>query len=91
MPTERKVSTEEGAALAKKYGIKFLETSAKNSTNVIDAFKAMTAEMHTRIMKKKPTSAGPTPSGSHTDKSREGKKVVLSKEASEGENKSARK
>lgn len=60
---ERKVKTEEGAALAKKYGIKFLETSAKAATNVVDAFKEMTKEMHSRIIKKPtPGPVVPTPS-----------------------------
>ena len=69
MASERKVSTEEGAALAKRYNIKFLETSAKSSTNVLDAFKTMTAEMHNRVAKKT-TSAKPTPGLTPSEKPR---------------------
>jgi len=39
----RQVSTEEGAALAQKLGIPFVETSALNGTNVEPAFVAMTS------------------------------------------------
>jgi Ras-related protein Rab-1A len=42
---DREVSSEEGKRLAKKYGLKFLESSAKKSLNVFDAFKLMAAEM----------------------------------------------
>jgi len=66
MASERKVSTEQGAALAKQYGIKFLETSAKNATNVLDAFKTMTGEMHARITKK--STIKPTPGQTPMDK-----------------------
>lgn len=49
---ERKVSYEEGETLAKKYGIKFLEASAKSSFNVLDVFLAMTKEMLDKVNKK---------------------------------------
>ena len=52
LAADRKVPTEKGQALAKKYGIKFIETSAKSSANVMEAFKTMTGEMHTRVAKK---------------------------------------
>ncbi len=64
---ERKVETAEGQALAKKYGIKFLETSAKNSLNVLDAFKMMSGEMLTRMTKKTPSA--PSYSGSSVSSS----------------------
>ncbi len=35
---ERQVSTEEGAAIAKKYGIPFVEVSAKSDLNVKEGF-----------------------------------------------------
>ena len=44
---QRKVSSEEAAALARELSIPFLETSAKDATNVVDAFFAMAREMHT--------------------------------------------
>ena len=49
---ERKVSSEEGQALAKKYGIKFLESSAKSAKNVLDVFQTMTKEMLEKVNKK---------------------------------------
>jgi Ras-related protein Rab-1A len=79
MAADRKVSTEEGAALAKKYNIKFLETSAKSSTNVLDAFKTMTEEMHARISKKTSSiksTPGMTPTP--TEKPRGIKKIAKS-------------
>eukprot|EP00826_Nyctotherus_ovalis_P022346 TRINITY_DN1735_c0_g5_i1.p2 TRINITY_DN1735_c0_g5~~TRINITY_DN1735_c0_g5_i1.p2 ORF type:complete len:123 (-),score=54.33 TRINITY_DN1735_c0_g5_i1:168-536(-) len=42
---ERRVAYEEGQHLAKKLGLKFIESSAKDSSNVFDAFKMMTMEM----------------------------------------------
>ena len=68
---DRKVTTEQGAALAKQYGIKFLETSAKNSTNVHQAFKTMTGEMHTRIMKKTTPKPMSTPAGGKKETSKD--------------------
>lgn len=35
---ERQVSTEEGAAVARKYGIPFIEVSAKSDLNVKEGF-----------------------------------------------------
>jgi len=45
----RQVSYEEGKAYADQLGIKFLETSAKNSVNVESAFFAMANEIKARV------------------------------------------
>ena len=45
MENERKVTVEQGKDFATQYGMKFFETSAKESTNVSDAFVAMTREI----------------------------------------------
>lgn len=64
LESDRKISTEQGATLAKHYGAKFVETSAKDSTNVLQAFKVMTEEMYNRNNKKaalQTTSSNGTP------------------------------
>ncbi len=38
METERQVTTQEGQEIAKKYGIPFVEASAKRRINVDEAF-----------------------------------------------------
>lgn len=78
LTSERKVSMEEGQALAKKHGLKFIETSAKNTANVIEAFKVMTGEMHSRILKKPAAKAMPG-SKVYSTPTPENKKVILSK------------
>ena len=49
---ERKVSKEQGKEFALQYGMKFFETSAKNATNVIEGFEAMTKDIITINNKK---------------------------------------
>ena len=45
MENERKVSKKQGKEFALHYGMKFYETSAKNSTNVIEGFETMTKDI----------------------------------------------
>ena len=42
LENERKVKFSQGKEFAKQYGMEFFETSAKNATNVIEAFTAIT-------------------------------------------------
>ena len=49
---ERKVQYSQGEEFAKQYGMKFFETSAKNSINVIEAFTAITKEIIKQKCKK---------------------------------------
>jgi GTPase SAR1 family protein len=46
----RQVSTDEGKELAEHFGIKFMETSAKQSSNVEEAFITMTKEIKSRVV-----------------------------------------
>jgi GTPase SAR1 family protein len=48
LESERQVSTQEGQEYADNLGFKFLETSAKESINVDQAFKTMTMEIKRR-------------------------------------------
>ena len=45
----RKVSTDEGHALANEYGVRFIETSAKQNINVTEAFRAIAQQVTNRI------------------------------------------
>ncbi|XP_076894556.1 ras-related protein RABD2c-like [Bidens hawaiensis] len=49
LTSQKVVSYETGKAFADEIGIPFLETSAKSSTNVEEAFMAMTAEIKNRM------------------------------------------
>ncbi len=49
LASQRKITTEQGLSLAKQFGIKFLETSAKTSTNVLECFNTMTEEIYQRV------------------------------------------
>jgi GTPase SAR1 family protein len=54
MEAERKVTKEQGKDFADQYGMKFFETSAKDSTNVAEAFVTMTKEVIKGSNKKSP-------------------------------------
>ena len=45
MESDRKVTYEQGKEFASQYGMKFFETSAKESVNVNEAFEMMTKEI----------------------------------------------
>ena len=42
---ERKVSIEQGRQFASQYGMKFIETSAKKDSNVVEGFLIMTKDI----------------------------------------------
>ena len=54
---KRKVTVDEGRELAARYNIKFLETSAKNSSNVGEAFQTLSKEIKSKVVPKKATTA----------------------------------
>lgn len=57
----RQVATDEGKELADQYNIRFMETSAKESANVEEAFTLMTKEIKSRVVHteaRKPTQTG---------------------------------
>ncbi|XP_037090760.1 ras-related protein Rab-8A-like [Pollicipes pollicipes] len=51
-PLRRQVSRERGEQLANEYGIKFLETSAKSSINVEEAFFTLARDIKSKMEKK---------------------------------------
>mmetsp|Transcript_34368 Transcript_34368/g.40137 ORF Transcript_34368/g.40137 Transcript_34368/m.40137 type:complete len:211 (+) Transcript_34368:55-687(+) len=55
LESQRQVSYEEGKKFADQLGIKFIETSAKNSVNVDAAFFAMANEIKERVQVDNPT------------------------------------
>ena len=55
LENQRQVSYEEGKAYADQLGIKFIETSAKNSVNVDNAFFTMANEIKARVQTDNPT------------------------------------
>ena len=57
---KRKVTLEEGKDLAAHYNVKFVETSAKNSKNVIEAFSTLTKEIKACVLPKKATTSAHT-------------------------------
>lgn len=55
MAEQRQVTTEEGQELANSYQMPFLETSARNSNNVDEAFVTMTKEIKDKNLTQKLT------------------------------------
>lgn len=51
--SRREVTKEEATAVAEKENLSFIETSAMNATNVVDAFQTVVKEIY-RIVSKKP-------------------------------------
>ncbi len=54
---KRKVTYEEGKELAARYNVKFVETSAKTSRAVIEAFQTLSKEIKGKVLPKKSTPA----------------------------------
>jgi len=59
LEANRQVTYEEGKAYADQLGIKFIETSAKNSVNVDNAFFTMANEIKSRVQKVETPTPGP--------------------------------
>jgi len=59
---KKTIDTEKGKALAEEYGIKFLETSAKNSINVEEAFITLAKDIMKRLTQDptRPPTGNPT-------------------------------
>ncbi|EHY53224.1 RAS1 protein [Exophiala dermatitidis] len=65
LESERQVSKEEGAALARQFGCKFIETSAKSRIHVDDAFYDLVREIRRYNREMAGYSAGAPQLGSH--------------------------
>jgi len=66
---DRKVTYEQGEKLAKQLGIKFLETSAKNSTNVEETFLSLAQQIKQNVVAHDGNTA--TPEGTNKPRSLE--------------------
>eukprot|EP00829_Urostomides_striatus_P015405 TRINITY_DN482_c0_g1_i12.p1 TRINITY_DN482_c0_g1~~TRINITY_DN482_c0_g1_i12.p1 ORF type:complete len:161 (-),score=45.20 TRINITY_DN482_c0_g1_i12:74-508(-) len=74
---KRKVTFEEGKDVAGRYNVKFLETSAKTTKGVHDAFQMLAKEIKAKVLPKKTTTSikTPTPNGAKKLTSGKGKAV----------------
>ncbi|CAI5732833.1 unnamed protein product [Hyaloperonospora brassicae] len=63
LPESREVSTLEAARFAAKHSMEFLETSALDSTNVVDAFKKMIVPVGRLLSSAEPTAIVQLPQG----------------------------
>jgi len=63
MVDKKVIETERGQALAEEYSIKFMETSAKNSINVDQAFINLAQDIKKRLIDSDNGGAGPAPKG----------------------------
>lgn len=48
-PEERQVSKKEGEELAARYGLKHVETSAKENTNIMELFSTLAHQMKEKL------------------------------------------
>ena len=60
LTSKRAVSQDEGQELADHYMIRYVETSAKDSTNVESAFTLMTSEIINKVAVAQPSNFKPT-------------------------------
>jgi Ras-related protein Rab-1A len=78
LESNRQVKTEEGKTLAESLGIKFLETSAKDSINVEKAFTTLSNEIKSKVQgrpnKNQPTKTNPGNPGTTLRKTEDTKK-----------------
>lgn len=58
LASKKAVTTEEGQALAEEFGIPFIETSAKHSTNVVEAFRTMASQIMENLNDRSKPAAG---------------------------------
>ena len=63
MEGQRQVTKEEGEEFAAQFNMPFLETSAKATTNVEEAFVTMTKEIKDKNLSKVPGGSKTTPGG----------------------------
>lgn len=50
-PAKRKITTKEGRSMAFKWCVPYIEVSAKNGSNVVEAFHACVAEVNEFVKK----------------------------------------
>jgi len=69
----RQVSRQQGEQLAREYGMKFLETSARDNTNVQEAFITLATDVVDRLIRDgNPEPSAPIPVQVNTDRSSKG-------------------